>query len=157
MWEKAKEGRNISKLLLDNSHDITCGQFHQHFIHGFFVRKCLEQIFCTYILGLYFFGKKVAAPKLLLKCWWISSTFKCAIAQGFAQKQSFSFTNRIAINSNRTQIYKLRYTFHAIYQKDQSNLLTQKPPRECWRNWHLGVNPTKTFIFVNQIFFCFCY
>ena len=29
-----------------------------------------EQLFCTYILGLYMFGARKLAHKLLVKCWW---------------------------------------------------------------------------------------
>ena len=37
---------------------------------AFFVRKSFEQLFCTYILGLYIFGASQLAHKLLVKCWW---------------------------------------------------------------------------------------
>ena len=45
-------------------------QFHQHFMRSFFVQKSFEQLFCTYGLGLYFFGERKLAQKLLVKCWW---------------------------------------------------------------------------------------
>ena len=44
-------------------------QFHQHFTSSFFVRKSFEQLFCTYGLGLYFFGARILAQKLFVKCW----------------------------------------------------------------------------------------
>ena len=44
-------------------------QFHQHFTSSFFIRKSFEQLFCTYSLGLYFFGARILAQKLLVKCW----------------------------------------------------------------------------------------
>jgi len=56
-------------------------QFHQHFTCAFFVQKCFAQLFSNYSLALYFFGTKISAQKLLVKCWWhwhqvsISSTF----------------------------------------------------------------------------------
>ena len=45
-------------------------QFHQHFTSSFFIQKLFEQLFCTYILGLYFLGTRKLALKLLVKCWW---------------------------------------------------------------------------------------
>jgi hypothetical protein len=36
---------------------IRC-QFHQHFTSSFFVRKLHKQLFCTYIIGLYFFARE---------------------------------------------------------------------------------------------------
>ena len=45
-------------------------QFHQHFTSIFFVQKSFEHLFCTYILGLYSFGARKLAQKLLVKCWW---------------------------------------------------------------------------------------
>ena len=49
---------------------ITRCQFHQRSTSSFFVQKSFEQLFCTYILGLYFFGTRKLAQKLLVKCWW---------------------------------------------------------------------------------------
>ena len=45
-------------------------QFLQHFTSSFFVRKSFGQLFCTYGLGLYIFGTRILAQKLLVKCWW---------------------------------------------------------------------------------------
>ena len=56
-------------------------QFHQHFTSSFFIRKSFKQLFCTYGLGLYFFGKRKLVQMLLVKSWWnwlqvsISQTF----------------------------------------------------------------------------------
>ena len=44
-------------------------QFHQYFTISFFIQKSFEQFFCTYILGLYFFGARKLTQKLLVKCW----------------------------------------------------------------------------------------
>jgi hypothetical protein len=58
-------------------------QFHQHFMCNFFIGKCFAQIFSHYSLALWFFGKRISAQKLLVKCWWnwqqgsISPTFWC--------------------------------------------------------------------------------
>ena len=49
-------------------------QFHQHFMSGFFAQKCFEQLFCSYSLALYFFGKRILVQKLLVKCWWNGKT-----------------------------------------------------------------------------------
>ena len=45
-------------------------QFHQHFTCSFFIWKSFKKLFCTYCLGLYFFGGRKLAQKLLVKCWW---------------------------------------------------------------------------------------
>jgi hypothetical protein len=37
------------------------------FTHGLLVRKFCAQLFCTYILGLYYFGARISANKLLKK------------------------------------------------------------------------------------------
>ena len=91
----AKSGQNTQKclkvlILSDNGLHLAClrpliliislnmqlllllsrCQFHQHFTSSFFVRKALEQLFCTYIVGLNFFGARKLAQKLLVKCWW---------------------------------------------------------------------------------------
>ena len=45
-------------------------QFHQHSTSSFFVQKSIEQLFCTYSLGLYFLPKgnwRKAAGKMLVK------------------------------------------------------------------------------------------
>jgi len=44
-------------------------QFHQHFTHAFFVQKCLEQLFSSYILALAKIQKKLS-KNALVKCWW---------------------------------------------------------------------------------------
>jgi len=43
-------------------------QFHQHFSQDFFVRKCFAQLSSGYCLALYFFGIRILAQKLLVKC-----------------------------------------------------------------------------------------
>ena len=40
------------------------------FYTAFFAWKCFTQLFSTYILVLYYFGEKILAQKLLMKCWW---------------------------------------------------------------------------------------
>ncbi len=42
----------------------------QHISSNFFVQKCFGQLFSSYSLALYFFGKRILAQKLLLKSWW---------------------------------------------------------------------------------------
>jgi hypothetical protein len=64
----------------------TSGQFHQDFTDSFFVLKLCAKLFCTYILGLYFFGKRISAEKLLVKCWW--NWHKVNVERG--EKQSIS-------------------------------------------------------------------
>ncbi len=49
---------------------LTLGQFHQHSIHSFYVRKLRAQLFCAYILGLYFTGARLLAQKLCVERWW---------------------------------------------------------------------------------------
>jgi hypothetical protein len=40
------------------------GQFHQRSKHSFYVRKLRAQLFCAYVLGLYFTGARLLAQKL---------------------------------------------------------------------------------------------
>ncbi len=46
------------------------GQFHQRSTPSFYVCKLRVQIFCAYILGLYFSGARLLAQKLRLEHWW---------------------------------------------------------------------------------------
>ncbi len=45
------------------------GQFHQHSTHSFYVRKLRAQLFCAYVLGLYFTGARLLAQKLCVERW----------------------------------------------------------------------------------------
>ena len=68
-------------------------QFHQHFTSSFFVRKSFKQLFCTYGLSLYLFGKRKLTKKLLVKCWsnWLQ------VGENQGQKDSEQKTIRQAI------------------------------------------------------------
>jgi hypothetical protein len=44
--------------------------FHQYFMSSFFIPKFFAHLLCAYNLGLLFFGKRILAQKLLIKCWW---------------------------------------------------------------------------------------
>jgi hypothetical protein len=44
------------------------GQFHQHSLRSFYIRKLRAQIFCAYILGLCFTGVSLPAQKLRIEC-----------------------------------------------------------------------------------------
>ncbi len=48
----------------------TWGQFHQHSTCSLYVHKLRGQLFCAYILGLYFTGVSLAVQKLPIECWW---------------------------------------------------------------------------------------
>ncbi len=54
-------------------------QFHQHSTCSFYVRKLHTQLFCTYVLGLYFTGVSLPAQKLCVERWWnwALEVFKC--------------------------------------------------------------------------------
>jgi hypothetical protein len=39
----------------------TCSQFHQRSTRSFYVRKLRAQLFCAYVLGLYFMGARLLA------------------------------------------------------------------------------------------------
>ncbi len=43
-------------------------QFHQYFTSSFFIWTFFVQLLCAYNLGLEFFGKRILAQKLLIKC-----------------------------------------------------------------------------------------
>jgi len=56
--------------ILNTVKNAARNRFHQHFTRNFFEQKCFAQIVSTYILALKFFGKRISAQKLLVKCWW---------------------------------------------------------------------------------------
>jgi hypothetical protein len=45
------------------------GQFHQRSTRSFYVRKLHVQLFCAYVLGLYFMSARLLAQKLGVECW----------------------------------------------------------------------------------------
>jgi hypothetical protein len=45
------------------------GLFHQRSTRSFYVCKLRAQLFCAFILGLYFTGAKLLAQKLRIECW----------------------------------------------------------------------------------------
>jgi hypothetical protein len=49
---------------------LSSGQFHQCSMCSFYLRKLWVQLFCAYILGLYFTGISLPAQKLCIECWW---------------------------------------------------------------------------------------
>ncbi len=46
------------------------GQFHQRSMRSFYVCKLRPQLFCAYVLGLYFTGVSLPAQKLCVERWW---------------------------------------------------------------------------------------
>ncbi len=58
------------KVLFESSFYVFRGQFHQHSTSSFYVRKLHAQLFCAYVLGLYFTGARLLAQKLHVECWW---------------------------------------------------------------------------------------
>jgi hypothetical protein len=61
---KKKEGKAKERR---ESERATEGQFHQHSTRSFYVLKLGAQLFCAYILGLYFIGVSLLAQKLLIE------------------------------------------------------------------------------------------
>ena len=49
---------------------LTRCQFHQHFTSSFCANILAPKTFCACSLALYFFGVRILAQKLLVKCWW---------------------------------------------------------------------------------------
>ncbi len=45
------------------------GQFHQRSTRSFYVCKFQMQLFCAYVLGLYFTGERLLGQKLHVECW----------------------------------------------------------------------------------------
>ncbi len=69
--EKERDKKEVQKNMLElEGTRVTCSQFHQTLWMRILCTKVLLTAFCAYILGLYFFGHKNSAQKLLLKCWW---------------------------------------------------------------------------------------
>jgi hypothetical protein len=56
-------------IMNDKNADDFRAQFHQHSTRSFYVRKLGAQLFCAYILGLYFTGARLLVQKLRLECW----------------------------------------------------------------------------------------
>jgi hypothetical protein len=81
------------------------GQFHQHSTRSFYVRNLCTQLFCTYVLGLYFTGVSLLAQKLCVECWWnwtqglispkIFAKQKVADARHLEKNSKFNFTNKV--------------------------------------------------------------
>ncbi len=46
------------------------GQFHQCYTRSFYIPKLRAQLFCAYVLGLYFTSVSLLAQKLCVECWW---------------------------------------------------------------------------------------
>ncbi len=46
------------------------GQFHQRSTRSFYICKFRAQLFCAYVLGLYFTGARLLAQKLHVLSWW---------------------------------------------------------------------------------------
>ncbi len=52
----------------DMKNKVIWGQFHQFSTHSFYVCKLREQLFCAYVLGLYFTAARLLAQKLHVEC-----------------------------------------------------------------------------------------
>ncbi len=64
--ERAREEKNhycFSLLMGDQEF------FRQLSTPNFYVRKFCAQLFCAYVLGLYFTGARLLAQKLRVECW----------------------------------------------------------------------------------------
>jgi len=111
-------------------------QFHQHFKNNFFIPKCFAQRFSSNSLTLYFFGARISAQKLLIKCWWnwlqncktgtgqglqittnITSSFCIHIEEGkiFSLEQGSQFFKHA--NIRKINIYKEKFSHFAYFSK----------------------------------------
>jgi hypothetical protein len=68
------------------------GQFHQHFTRSFYTRKLRAQLFCAYVLGLYFIGPKAARRTLVKLTPFEISLIKFQISD---EKLFFSFFSNL--------------------------------------------------------------
>jgi hypothetical protein len=57
-------------LFVDNDRRISRCQFHQHFMHIFFVQKVFARSFFLLTFWYILFWCKNIVAKLLIKCWW---------------------------------------------------------------------------------------
>ncbi len=66
-----KQAGQSTTIIKQSFHDLRRirGQFHQHSTRSFYIRKLRAQLFCTYILGLYFTGVSLPAQKLRVERW----------------------------------------------------------------------------------------
>ena len=84
---------NLSVLKIchndEECHSVVRCQFHQHFTSSIFIWKSIEQLFCTYHLGLYFFGarklarRKEIGAKAARKMLVILTTIGCVPTENF--------------------------------------------------------------------------
>jgi len=102
-------------VVLSSAGWISCAprcQFHQHFMHAFFVRKCLSKLFSNYCLNWnYFFQKNIgekAACEMLMKFtteWQTSSRWKpgprTAGESSFASPRSFPTPYNFGVRRSR--------------------------------------------------------
>jgi len=104
LWERMKrfEWRRVTGLkktllwlsinMAPKWSHVTWCKFLQHFTRNFFTWKCFSKLFFSYSLALQFFGAKILAQKLLVKCWWnwllglISSTFYALLLRAHIPK-----------------------------------------------------------------------
>ncbi len=80
------------------------GQFHQRSMYSFYIRKLHPQLFCAYVLGLYFTGARLLAQKLQVERWWNPSQgwatiFVCGPYYGFISVSRATFQSKRLISS----------------------------------------------------------
>ncbi len=107
----------------------TRGQFHQRSTHSFYVRKLCVQLFCAYVLGLYFTGVSLPEQKLRVERWWNWTLVRC------------QFVIRVILDNNPTKkIKKLpdpRFWGHLMPIQHRPALrcgqIGRTPPELCGR------------------------
>ncbi len=82
-------------------------QFHQYFMPALFEWKCFAQLFSNFSLALLFFGERILAQKLRVKCWW-----NWLQVQNEIRKKVWRFFDAAALQllQHCTHIHTLRHT-----------------------------------------------
>jgi hypothetical protein len=70
-WKEKKSNPELTMGINEKTKFVNNrGQLNQHSTRSFYVRKLHSQLFCAYVLGLYFTGVNLPAQKLRVERWW---------------------------------------------------------------------------------------
>jgi len=89
-------------------------QFHQHFMSNCFVQNCFSKLFYNYSLALWFFGERILAQKLLVKCWWnwLEVSFSPTLLRGHSNNMWHCFGTLLTPRSQFHQHFT--HSFYSI-------------------------------------------
>jgi hypothetical protein len=86
------------------------GQFHQCSTSSFHVIKLRLQLFCAYVLGLFFTGARLLAQKLRAECWWNWPLVSLAIRDDYVSVKSLTVNTKtyiLRLQKNKEELFSL--------------------------------------------------